>query len=145
MSVSKHPLWRRWCHWRQVCLNRNCADYPKFGGKGIGIGAEFTDFLTFAALVEHHLGYPEEFGPDWKLSRIDQTADYTIANLKWDRSRYVGRRNLKASYLTVGSQTQSIMDWSEQTGINYATIRSRIQLGWTPAEVLEFEPRVLNK
>jgi hypothetical protein len=146
MKAHDHPLYRRWCHWRQVCFNSQCADYPRYGGRGIGIGREFDEFWNFVDLVETHLGYPPNLSRLDKLSRIDQNKNFTIKNLKWDQPAPIGRRNSKAFRIKCRGQTHSLSTWSEITGINYSTLRARLLiLGWTTAEALEFKPRRLNK
>ena len=142
MRATDHPLYRRWCHWRQVCFNSRCVDYDKYGGRGIGIGREFDEFWNFVQLIETHLGLPENLTHYDKLSRKDQNKNFTLKNLKWDTPAPIGRRNKNAFVVKCKGQSHSLSTWSEITGINYCTLRSRLLiLGWPVAEALEFKPR----
>ena len=140
IPVREHPLYRRWGCMRQVCTNPRHADYAKYGGKGIQIGNEFAEFWAFVDLVETRLGYPADFDYRWKLARKDQAGDYTIGNLCWDKAAAVGRRCDKAFKMTYKGKTKSLKEWSEQTGINFHTLLSRVNRGWQPAECLGYRP-----
>jgi len=139
IPVRKHPLYRRWCFMKQVCYNPRHADYKSYGAKGVEVGPEFAEFWDFADIIETKLGLPPH-GPLSKLARIDQDGDYTIKNLKWDVPKQVGRRHKSTHKLKYRSQTKSLRDWSEETGINFHTLLGRMERGWTPAQCLGYKP-----
>lgn len=46
-------------------------------------------------------------------------------------------------FLTYDGVTKTLAQWSEELGINYGTLKSRInQLGWTTEEALEITKRL---
>ena len=135
-----HPLYRRWSFMRQVCYNTRNPEYPKNGGRGIGIGPEFTEFWDFVYLIESQLGYPPGFSYLTKLARKDQSKDFTIKNLCWDESKQIGRRCSKAYLLRYRGKTKPLREWSEELGINFHTLLGRQQRGWPPAQILGFKP-----
>jgi hypothetical protein len=125
---------------RQVCNNPRHADYVKYGARGVTFDPAFEEFWDFVDIVESRLGYPAGFDYTWKLSRKDQTGNYTIKNLKWDQASQVGRRCAKAFKLKYKNKTLPLRDWCEITGINFHTLSGRIERGWTPAEILGYKP-----
>jgi hypothetical protein len=137
--VRNHPLYRRWAWMRQVCYNPNSPDYPSHGGKGISIGHEFAEFWDFAHLIETKLGLPPN-GFHSKLARKDQSGDYTIKNVRWEDSTFVGRHAPNVIFLTYKNKTMPLKDWSEIIGINFHTMLNRMNRGWTPAQVLGYRP-----
>ena len=39
--------------------------------------------------------------------------------------------------LTVNSETKTIAEWSEQTGISFQTIKARLISGWSPEKAIK--------
>jgi hypothetical protein len=147
--VKQHPLYRCWAHMRQCVYNTKNSDYCRIGGLGIGIGPEFEEFWDYADLIETRLGPRPGSGRNWKLARKDQTKDFTIDNMEWSSSTQVGRRLNYVHYLTYKKRRQTLRDWAEETGINFNTLISRADRGWTPAQILgdQIGPRqeLINK
>ena len=139
IPVREHPLYRRWCFIKQVCTNPRHADYKSYGAKGIRVSKDFTEFWDFVDIIESKLG-DAPYGRLSKLARIDQDGDYTIKNLKWDVAKNVGRRHKSTHRLKYRSKTQSLKEWSEQTGINFHTLLGRKERGWTSAQILGYKP-----
>jgi hypothetical protein len=137
--VRKHPLYRRWSFMRQVCNNPRHADYKSYGGKGITVGKEFAEFWDFVDIIERKLGPPPN-GRLSKLARKDQDGNYTIKNLCWDEAAGVGRRHKRTYMLKYKGKTRPLREWSEEYGINFATMASRIYRGWTPQQILGLKP-----
>ena len=138
IPVRKHPLYRRWNFMRQVCYNPKHADYDSYGGKGIVVGPEFDNFWDFVDIIEHKLG-PCPNGRLSKLARKDHNGDYTIKNLSWSEAKVVGRRCPKTNRLTYKGKTLPLREWSEITGVGFATLLTRMVTGWTPAQVLGYK------
>ena len=137
--VRLHPLYRRWAHMRQCVYNQNHADYHTVGARGIGIGPEFDEFWDYADLIETHLGLAPGPSNIWKLARKDQSKDYTIKNMEWSKSKQVGRRLIYGHYLKYKNKKQSLRDWADEIGINFHTLLSRKQRGWTSAQILGYK------
>jgi hypothetical protein len=136
--VVDHPLYRRWTHIRQSVLNPNSPFYRTVGAQGIKISPRLWDFWDFVQQVEDHLG-PQP-SAELKLSRIDQTKDYTIKNLEWAPMIKVGSRYKKTQHLRSGKKSQSIKQWELETGVKYCTIYSRIRRGWSINKAINTQP-----
>ena len=141
MKTSKHlhPLFRRWTHIRQSCLNPNYPDYKDF------LTADgLDDFAYFAEWIEHSIGLPPT--PQHKLNRIDQTKGWIMGNVRWTDAKGVGR-NLQGHNIWVELQGEQVclMDIADRYNIKYGTVASRHKRGWTPEEIISVEPRLGNK
>lgn len=117
-----------WTAIKQRCNNPNCNAYENYGGRGITIcDAWNEDFLAFF----NDMG--KRPSPKHTIERIDNSKGYEPSNCKWaTRSEQAAnRRNNRL--LTHLGKTLTVKEWSEETGINYRTIMTRLSKGW-PAE-----------
>lgn len=49
MYKTNHPLYKRWRSMKARCNDPKHESYPLYGGAGIKICAEWTDFWAFAS------------------------------------------------------------------------------------------------
>lgn len=74
-GTREHNIWRGM---KQRCSDPGCKDFPRYGGKGIGVHPEWTkDFLSFLS----YMGYCPE---GYSLDRYpDGCGDYVPGNVRW--------------------------------------------------------------
>ena len=138
--MVEHPWYARWTHMRQCVYNTRHADYPNVGARGVGIGPEFAEFWDYVDHIETHLGPAPGPSNIWKIARKDQSKDFTITNMEWAKSKQVGRRMINGHVLTYKGRTQSLRDWADELDLNFATMISRKENGWAPAQILGYQP-----
>lgn len=136
---SLHPLFRRWTHIRQCCLNPQYADYKA------GLTCDGLDnFEEFSEWVEREIGLPPT--PQSKLNRCDQTQGWVKGNLRWTDAKGVGHNLLGHNiWVELRGERLCLQDISERYGIKYGTVQSRYRRGWTPEQIVSIEPRLGNK
>lgn len=78
---ADHPRTSEYEAWRsakQRCTNAKRLGWKNYGGRGIGMAAEWLhDFAAFLS----HIGLKP--GPGYSLDRIDNDGDYTPGNVHW--------------------------------------------------------------
>jgi hypothetical protein len=123
---STHSTWSTMI---QRCTNPHNRKYPRYGGRGIEVYAEWRH--DFQAFHDHVSRLPNYGEPNHTLDRIDNDGNYEPGNVRWADPITQRRNNRNLTLLTFNGETQCLTDWAEQTGIDRRTIMKRIRRGWT--------------
>lgn len=80
--------------------------------------------------------------PAHTLDRRNNDGDYEPNNCRWaTRSEQQFNRRAstkrKITYLTVNGETQDLVKWAKDKGINKQTIRFRLRRGWSELEAVD--------
>jgi hypothetical protein len=106
------------------------SKYPCDWALGSG---QFRDFIEF---VEGQLGQPT--ATHKFLSRRDQTEGFTKKNLCWQSGKELANKHLNGTrMIKFKNKTQTLTAWSEEYQLNYHTVRTRLDMGWTMKQTLE--------
>lgn len=111
------------------CTNPNDVSWTNYGGRGIEVCPRWLHFDAFY----------EDMGPrpsGHTIDRKDTNGDYTPANCRWATMREQGANKRGTLRLEMDGRTQTIMDWSAETGLPARVIRRRIRRGWEPHRAL---------
>lgn len=130
---SNTSLYHRWMTMRQRCNNPNASRYNLYGKRGIKVCDSWNaDFIVFRDWSLEN-GYKEELS----LDRIDVNGNYEPSNCRWATQKQQINNTRRSSNLTYKGKTQTMKEWSEELGLNYYTIRSRLRIGWTVEDTFE--------
>lgn len=125
-GMSRTKLSRVWIAMRNRCENPDNPSFHNYGGRGIAVDERWSDFANFYAdMGQCPKGH--------MLERIDNNGPYCKENCKWATG--VEQHNNKRTnrMVTAFGRTQTIAQWSAETGIPWTNIRNRIdRLGWEP-------------
>lgn len=129
-GMRKTSVYRRWSGMIQRCTNPKSDQWEHYGGRGIRVCERWLSFEAFHA----DMGDPPA---GTTLDRIDVDGNYEPGNCRWATAAEQARNRRTSTLLTHAGKTQSISDWSDETGINRQSIRSRIlNLGWSVERAL---------
>lgn len=117
------------------CLNPNNKDYKDYGGRGITVCEEWK---TPGAFFDWAL--QNGFREDLTIDRIDVDKGYEPSNCRFVSNSTQQRNRRNNRVVEYAGQSHCIAEWAEITGINRRTIRSRLEMGWTPARALTETP-----
>lgn len=119
-------LYRCWRNMKDRCDNPNNNEYKNYGGRGIKVCKEWTNFNPFYDWAISH-GYQNNL----TIERIDVNGNYCPENCTWI-TRYAQARNRTDNRtISFNGKTMIITDWAKELGISEATIRHRLNIGWS--------------
>lgn len=130
--MRTHALERsRWHGVVQRCTNPNHVSFGRYGGRGIGICPRWRE--SFSAFLE-------DMGPapsaDHSLDRIDNSKGYEPGNVRWATWTEQNRNKTNNRRVALGAEVVTQADLAERSGLTPSTIAKRLDLGWSPEEVL---------
>lgn len=130
-GLSGHPLFRTWLAMKRRCYNPRSHGYPDYGGRGITVCDEWrNDFAVFFK----DMG--EKPSPEYTLERKRVNENYCKDNCKWATLEEQANNKRNSRFIEAGGKTQTLQQWSRETGCHPTTILARIAIGMTEAEAV---------
>lgn len=139
-------LYRIWSLMKDRCLNSNNVHYKYYGGKGINICDDWTDYLLFREWAYSH-GYQDNL----TIDRINSDRDYCPENCRWIPLEQQSRNRSSCHYITINNEVHTITEWSKIYNISRRAIINRIKKGWSEEDAVTIPSRkriiniILNK
>lgn len=122
-------IYRLWSMMLDRCRNPDNRSYARYGGRGIQVCERWQLFDNFYAdMGDRPAGL--------SLNRIDNDGPYAPWNCEWATDITQARNKTNNRSLTFKGKTQSLASWAEELGINYKTLNTRVQRGWSDTKVL---------
>jgi hypothetical protein len=136
-TFLRHRLPREYTVYRETvrrCTDPKCRDYPSYGGRGVRVPESWIGPKGYEAFIRD-VGYSPT--PQHELHRRDRSLPYSAENCVWGTARDRILRWRKPRMVTAFGRTQSLRDWSLETGISASNISQRIRIhGMSPEEAV---------
>lgn len=131
---KRERLYRIFIAIKTRCNNPNAKNYHDYGGRGITVCDEWVH--NYPAFKEWALAHG--YSDDLSIDRVNNEEGYTPENCRWATriQQNNNRRNVKK--YTFRGKTQSLSDWSRETGVSKNVIESRIEKEWPLPLALTF-------
>lgn len=145
-NMTKHGMTGTRLHniWRNMigrCYNQNHKNYDAYGGRGIRMCAEWLEsFETFYEWALNN-GYSDKL----TLDRKDVNKGYEPSNCRWVTQKEQCNNTRRNVEVELNGETHTLKEWTEILGLNYRTIFSRIQRGWSPLQALTTPVRMVTE
>lgn len=124
-GASKTKLYYVWSSMKQRCENPNSKRYRDYGGRGIHLCDEWTDFAPFMKWAIEH-GYKSGL----EIDRIDNDKGYLPENCRFVTRRQNCQNKRDNVYITIHGSTKTISEWSDVSGIPGKVIQKRLKRNW---------------
>lgn len=126
-------LYRIWCDMRHRCNNKANPRFPRYGGRGIVVCAEWGSFVEF-----ERWGLTNGYRDGLSIDRIDNDGAYSPGNCRWSGAKEQARNRASNAVFTYRGKTACIAEHAEDAGLKASTVRSRInESGWSIERALE--------
>lgn len=130
---SDSPTYRSWSMMKQRCYNSFVENYQRYGLQGVQVCDRWRD--SFEAFLED-MG--ERPSLRHSIDRYpDKGGNYEPGNCRWATRDQQNRNRRNNVMLTYKGESLCIEDWSDRTGIDISTLRSRLTRGWTIEDAIE--------
>lgn len=127
-EMSKSILYRRWASMIRRCK----SNHHRYGGRGITVCEEWKTFEPFMEWALKN-GFSEEL----ELDRKDNDGNYEPSNCRWVTKKENARNRINNHLITINGKTKTVKEWSEETGIAYRTLLTRINKGLQGEELIK--------
>ena len=122
---SETRLYGIWCNMRKRCNNPNDSAYPRYGGRGITVCDEWNEYENFRDWANTN-GYDNTL----TIDRINNDEGYNPNNCRWVDYKTQANNTRNNVNITIDSETHTISQWSDITGVPAYEIAFRIRHGW---------------
>lgn len=129
----QNRLYKIWDGMISRCHNKNSSNYIRYGGRGIKVCTEWKkDFWKF-----YDWAINNNYKSEYSLDRIDNNKGYSPNNCRWATKKQQANNTSGCRYITINGITHTLMEWSEISGINYDTLRKKLNSRpWIAEELL---------
>lgn len=127
---GRKPEYRVWQGIKERCLKPEHKSYKDYGGRGIKICERWMKFENFIADMGDR---PSNF---YSIERRDNDGDYEPGNCCWVQKRQQARNSRNNHIVEYNGKSQTLVEWSEELGMTFSTIRTRLHRGWSVERAL---------
>lgn len=124
------------------CYNPNFKDYKNYGGRGITVCNEWqTPHSWKGGRAFEKWALENGYADNLTLDRIDVNKGYSPENCRWVSMKVQQNNKRNNRVITYKGKTQTIAQWSEETGLPFKTISNRLNKQ-LPAEKILSEKKL---
>lgn len=133
-------LFRVWCHIHERCERFKHTHFKDYGGRGINVCEEWSEFLPFKAWALSS-GYVEGL----TIDRIDYDKGYEPLNCRWVDMKAQQNNKRSNRIITYKGVDYTLTQLAEKVGINKTTLKERLNAGWETDRAVETPIRLRTK
>lgn len=125
--TGKRSEYNSWSGMKQRCYYKKHIDYHNYGGRGIFVCPEWSDFHKF------YDDMGPKPSPEHSIERADTDGPYSKENCSWENREVQANNKRVCVYVTMNGKTQTLTQWCRELSINVYTVNKRInRSGWNP-------------
>ena len=125
-------LWKIWASMHERCELESHVHYRNYGGRGICVCEEWSDYLPFAKWARAN-GYAENLSID----RINIDGNYEPSNCRWVTMKEQQNNKRNNHIIEYNGKRYTLTQLAEMVGIGKTTLRERLKMGWSVEDAVE--------
>lgn len=129
---EKEKLYQVWNAMKSRCGNPNNSHYYRYGGRGIKVCAEWSDYAPFRKWAYEN-GYDEGL----TIDRINNDGDYCPENCRFITMDEQMRNTSRNVFVEYKGERMTISELSRKCGVKYGTLYRRLKSGYSVEEAVE--------
>ena len=118
-------LYRIWFSMRQRCNYSSSACFDNYGGRGVAICEEWSDFQAF-----YDWSMANGYSDGLTLDRKNPNGNYCPENCRWATMKEQQNNRRNNRIVEYGGEKYTLSQLAENLGISAATLGWRINHGW---------------
>lgn len=139
-GLANTPEYEAWRSMKNRCYKQRTSHFERYGGRGITVCDEWRhDFTPFYA----HVG-PRP-SPQHSIHRKNNNGNYNPGNVEWATRETQCNHRTSSRVLEFNGKSQTLTQWSRETGLGVTTIFVRIKSGWSIERALTSPIQMLKR
>lgn len=138
---SNTRLYHIWISMKQRCLNSNNRAYKDYGGRGITIYEEWENSFQ----VFYDWSMANGYSDNLSIDRIDNDKGYSPDNCRWVTIKKQQNNKRSNRIIEYKGESKTIQQWANEKGMNFTTLKNRIDHGWSIEKALETPVKRTNR
>lgn len=131
---TKHGMcqtrtYKIWAGMISRCTNPQNSRWKRYGGRGITVCNKWLEFESFYK----DMG---EAPVNCTLDRVNNDKGYSPENCRWTTPKVQSNNRENNRRITCNSETKTLSEWAEQTGLSKTVIANRLKNGWSVDDAL---------
>lgn len=114
------------------CDNPNRGDFRHYGGRGIGVCADWRDMFVFVDWAEAN-GWERGL----TLDRIDNDGNYEPTNCRWVTLREQTHNRRTSRHIEINGERMCVAEAARRFGLSEQTLGARLKRGLPPEEAVK--------
>ena len=137
---SRTKIYAVWKMMRNRTSNPKAINYKDYGGRGIHLCKEWTDFANFYEWAIKN-GYKDGL----TIERKNNEKGYSPDNCEWTTRKEQNNNRRSSRRITYKGKTKTVTEWETQLGMSRHTLQERLYRGWSVEKAIETPVRKHKK
>ena len=139
-GCTNTKLFRLWEHMRERCYYPKHPYFKNYGGRGISVCDEWTEFIPFQRWAIAN-GYEDGM----TIDRIDNNGNYTPSNCRWATMREQQNNKRSNRVVEYMGRKYTVTQLATIIGMNKTTLKERLNAGWSVEDAVNRPVRLRTR
>lgn len=139
-DLSELAIYGRYKEMKARCYRESHPKYKDYGGRGIIVCPRWREPVMGYYNFIDDMGLPPF--EHASIDRKDVNGDYAPDNCRWADPYTQANNKRNNRLITANGKTQTLSQWTRETGMGHKTITNRLDLGWSENDAINIKPEL---